>query len=94
MVNVRIKGKSTGVRQWSADLKRKAQERELQRQKEVIHNDFSSIVQKGPTPEQIERKKKREEKEARLAARRYERGHRGGTYGTNAQKKKEQKSNG
>ena len=57
--------------------KKKAQERKMKFEREAWYGNFEGDKMK-PTPEQIELKKKREEKEAKLAARKYEKSHRGG----------------
>ena len=57
--------------------KKKAQERKMKFEREAWYGVFEGDKLK-PTPEQIEQKKKREEKEAELAARKYEKSHRGG----------------
>lgn len=92
-----IKGKSTGeIRDYD---KKKFQARRIKYENEVWYGRFEADNNKDknsnviPTPEQITRKKKREEQEAKLAARTYEKRHRGGTYGTNAQKKKKRGPN-
>jgi len=73
-LNDSIKGGSTGVPQYN---KRKFQQRRVKFEREMIYGDFSNKTQE-PTEEQITLKKKREEKEAKLAARKYEKSHRGG----------------
>ena len=45
-------------------------------EREAYYGDFATKT--TPTPEQIEFKKKRNEKQAKLDARKYERSHRGG----------------
>ena len=59
-----MKGTSTGQRQYD---KRKAQKREMDRQNRAIHGNFSADLK--PTPEQIEKKRKRDELNAKIKAR-------------------------
>ena len=59
-----LTGKSTGQPQWD---KRKAQKRGMDRQRQNIHNDFSADLK--PTPEQIEKKRKRDELNSKTKAR-------------------------
>ena len=68
-----IKGTSTGVHE---STKKEYEEKKLKREREQIHGVFST--DKQPTPEQIEKKRLREEKEAKLATIKYEKSHRGG----------------
>ena len=59
-----MKGISTGQPEYD---KRKAQKRWLDRERHNIHNDFSADLK--PTPEQIEKKRKRDELNAKEKAR-------------------------
>ena len=59
-----MKGISTGQPEYD---KRKAQKRWLDRERHNIHNDFSADLK--PTPEQIEKKRKRDELDAKIKAR-------------------------
>ena len=69
------------------------QKKKVKFEREAYYGNFKADAvrdKKGniiPTPEQIELRKKRDKQEALVKAKRYERGHRGGVYGTNAQKK-------
>ena len=67
-------GESTGQPKYD---KKKAQERKMKFEREAWYGNFEGDETK-PTPEQIELRKKREEKEAKLAARKHEKRHRGG----------------
>ena len=67
-------GVSTGQPKYD---KKKAQKRMVKFEREAWYGNFSNDEMK-PTPEQIELRKKREEKEAKLAARKNEKRHRGG----------------
>ena len=67
-------GLSTGQPKFD---KKKIEEKRMKFEREVWYGNFGEGDIK-PTPEQIELKKKREEKEVKLAARKYEKSHRGG----------------
>ena len=54
-----MKGTSTGQPEYD---KRKSQKREMDRQNQSIHGNYSSDLK--PTPEQIEKKRKRDELKA------------------------------
>ena len=59
-----MKGTSTGQPEYN---KRKAQKREMDKQNQSIHGNYSSDLK--PTPEQIEKKRKRDELDAKRKAR-------------------------
>ena len=61
--------------------KKKAQERKMKFEREAWYGVFEGDKIK-PTPEQIELKKKRQECQARLDAKKFERRHRGGYHKT------------
>ena len=67
-------GKSTGPPTFD---KKKIEAKRMKFEREAWYGNFDGGELK-PTPEQIEQKKKREEKEVKLAARKYEKSHRGG----------------
>ena len=67
-------GLSTGQPKFD---KKKIEEKRMKFEREVWYGNFGNDEMK-PTPEQIELRKKREEKEAKLAARKHEKRHRGG----------------
>jgi len=73
---------STGIPQYD---KRKAQKKENDRQRRSIHGDFSE-ENMTPTPEQIEKRRLRDEKEAKENARLFDRRHKGGYSKTKAGK--------
>lgn len=58
-----MKGTSTGQPEYD---KRKSQKREMDRQNRAIHGNFSADLK--PTPEQIEKKRKRDELNAKIKA--------------------------
>ena len=74
------KGSSTGVRDFD---RVKHQQRKLQSLRESFYGDFHSdnIV---PTPQQIALRKKHQECQARLDAKKFERRHHGGYHKTRA----------
>ena len=77
-----IKGTSTGA----YERTRKEYERKkLKKERELIHGVFTTDTH--ATPEQIEKKRLREEKEAKLAAMKDEKSHRGGFHKTKKGKK-------
>ena len=69
-----VSGKSTGTPNYD---KKRAQKKFVKFEREVFYGNFSGGDSK-PTPEQIERRKIREEREQALNDRKYERRHRGG----------------
>ena len=69
-----VSGKSTGIAKYD---KKRVQKKFVKFEREVFYGNFSGGDSK-PTPEQIERRKIREEREQALDARKYERSHRGG----------------
>ena len=69
-----VSGKSTGTPVYD---KKRAQKKFVKFEREAFYGKFSGNDSK-PTPEQIERRKIREEREHALDARKYERSHRGG----------------
>ncbi|MAF44239.1 MAG: hypothetical protein CMI54_08795 [Parcubacteria group bacterium] len=79
-----MKGTSTGQPQYD---KKKAQKREIDRQNQSIHGNFGGGDLK-PTPEQLEKRQQREEREKQLEARKYEKRHRGGYHKTKKGRKR------
>ena len=73
-------GRSTGARGYD---KVKYQHRKLQSLLQSFYGDFSSDNME-PTPQQIALRKKRQECQARLDAKKFERRHRGGYHKTKA----------
>ena len=69
-----MKGISTGNHKFD---KVKFQKKIIKFEHEFFYGDFT-VDNLKPTPEQIEFKKKRNEKQAKLNAKKYERSHRGG----------------
>jgi hypothetical protein len=67
-------GKSTGPPTFD---KKKIEKKRMKFEREVWYGNFSNDEMK-PTTEQIELRKKREEKELKLAVRKHEKSHRGG----------------
>ena len=74
-MTTKVSGTSTG----NADYdKKKYQAKRFKHEQAFYFNKFNGNSDLIPTPEQIANKKKREEEEARLQAKKYEKRHRGG----------------
>ena len=74
-MTTKVSGTSTG----NADYdKKKYQAKRFKNEQAFYFNKFNGNSDLIPTPEQIALKKKREEEEARLQAKKYEKRHRGG----------------